>query len=182
MKKIDVVLSLICGISLAWVANDFFALHGWVFFVLVPILCVISLDLITKFFDKKVIGQGTRHILTGAFADVVDIKIFQLLYLFFPDGAELKAISFLGAVVIKYFGNKYWAFDKPEKDGVGKERLQFLGVTLVGLFINVVSFSIFVKIDAGFSAEMWREISVIFALLFTAIWNFLGYKLLVFKK
>lgn len=182
MKKIDVIFSLVCGVSLAWVANDFFALHGWVFFVLLPILCVILLDLITRFLDKKVIGQGTRHILTGAFADVVDIKLFQILYLFFPDGAWLKVISFVGAVVIKYFGNKYWAFDKPGKDNIKKEAGQFLAVSLIGLLINVVSFSIFVKINAGLSAETWREISVIFALLITAIWNFLGYKLIVFKK
>jgi len=131
---------------------------------------------------KTIIKQGVRHILTGGFADLIDIGVFNLLFFFFPAQLTIKAISFLIAAIVKYFGNKYWVFDKPEKDGAKKEIMQFLGVTLVGLLINVASFSIFVKINSGFSIEAWREISVILALIITAVWNFLGYKLLVFKK
>lgn len=133
---------------------------------------------------KKIVGQGIRHILVGAVADLADIGFFNLLFWVFPFQISVKAVSFLCAAIIKYFGNKYWAFNKPERNGAGKEALQFLAVTLIGLAINVAVFSVFVKINGGlgFSVEIWREISVILALLITAIWNFCGYKFLVFKK
>jgi putative flippase GtrA len=131
---------------------------------------------------KLIVKQGIRHIITGGLADLVDIGFFNLLFWFFPAQLTIKAISFLLAAAIKYFGNKYWAFDKPGKDGVAKEIIQFLVITLIGLAINVASFAVFVKINLGLSLGVWREISVIFALLVTAIWNFCGYKFVVFKK
>lgn len=131
---------------------------------------------------KLVLKQGIKHILTGGFADLVDIGFFNLLFLFLPFQIFVKAISFLVAAVIKYFGNKYWAFNKPERSEVGKETVQFLAVTLIGLLINVASFALFVRMGAGLSAELWRQVSVILAMLVTAIWNFCGYKFLVFKK
>ncbi|MCX6720973.1 MAG: GtrA family protein [Candidatus Staskawiczbacteria bacterium] len=131
---------------------------------------------------KTILKQGIKHIITGGFADLVDIGAFILLFLFIPYQTIVKAVSFLIAATIKYFGNKYWAFDSPEKDGTGKEAVQFLVITLIGLLINVASFSIFVRINIGLNTELWRQLSVIFAMFITAIWNFCGYKFLVFKK
>jgi putative flippase GtrA len=183
MKKIDLIFALVCGFAVAWVAGDFFKIFGWAFFILLPLLFVILVDVIERIFkNSKIVGQGIRHIFTGAFADIADIKFFQLLFWFFPDQLTVKAISFLLAAVIKYLGNKYWAFDKPGKDGSGLEALQFLAITLVGLLINVASFYFFVRINPGLSPEFWREISVILALIITAFWNFCGYKFIVFKK
>lgn len=130
----------------------------------------------------KILKQGIRHIITGGFADLVDIGIFNLLFFFFPWQNFIKAVSFLIAASIKYFGNKYWVFEKQENDGRIKEILQFLAITLIGLVINVASFSFFIKMNFGISLFLCREISLVLALLVTAIWNFLGYKLLVFKK
>ena len=131
---------------------------------------------------KIIVKQGIRHILTGGFADLVDIGVFNLLFLFFPFQTIVKAVSFLVAATIKYFGNKYWAFEKPENEEAGKEVLQFLAITLIGLLINVASFLFFVRMNAGFGVGTWREVSVILALIVTAVWNFCGYKFIVFKK
>jgi len=183
MKKIDIILSLICGLSIAFIASDFLKLYDWALFILFPVLLLIFLDLSERFFKNyKVTGQGIRHLLTGAFADAADIKIFQLLFIFFPDGAGIKAVSFLCAAVIKYLGNKYWAFEKPERGEAGKEMMRFFIVTVIGLAINVAAFSFFVRINWGIEANLWREVSVIIALVITAVWNFCGYKFLVFKK
>lgn len=183
MKKTDIISAAICGLALAWVSSDFFRIFGWAFFILLPILFVIVVDVIERIFrNTKLIGQGIRHVLTGAFADIADIKLFQLFFWLFPAQLTVKVISFLLASVVKYLGNKYWVFKKPEKDGSIKEILHFSAITIGGLFINVASFSFFVKMNLGLSLELWREISVILALLVTAIWNFLGYKFIVFKK
>jgi len=130
-------------------------------------------------------GQGIRHIIVGAVADLADIGFFNLLFWVFPFQILVKAVSFLIAATLKYFGNKYWAFRAPRSLGeVGDktpagEIFVFLIITLVGLIINVAAFSVFVKMGSG---PTWREISVILALLITAIWNFCGYKFIVFKK
>jgi hypothetical protein len=52
----------------------------------------------------------------------------------------------------------------------------------MGLAIDVVSFYYFSKIKTGISLKLWVELSIIFAALIAAVWNFLGYKFLVFKK
>ncbi len=133
------------------------------------------------FGDEKLAGQATRHIITGGLADLADIGFFNVFLLFIPD-VFAKAFSFLVAVCIKYFGNKYWAFKKPETIEIRKEIVIFLLATAVGLAINLLSFSFFVNINTGFSVNLWRQISVIFAMGVTAIWNFLSYKFIVFKK
>lgn len=137
---------------------------------------------------KKILRQGIRHILTGGFADLIDIGVFNLLFFIFPAQIIIKAVSFLVAATIKYFGNKHWVFEKHGKEDINREVGQFLIITLVGLAINVGVFycatiaTMHLCIGAVCSANLWREISVIFALGVTAIWNFCGYKFIVFKK
>jgi len=138
---------------------------------------------------KLIVKQGIKHIITGGFADLADIGVFNLLFWFFPAQLAVKAVSFLAAAAIKYLGNKYWAFSAQggpasggEKVDTAKELTIFFLITLIGLAINVASFYFSVRINPGLSSELWREVSVIFALMVTAIWNFCGYKFIVFKK
>lgn len=131
---------------------------------------------------KLIFKQGFRHILTGGVADLVDIGIFNLLFLFIPTQLPIKAVSFLVGAVIKYFGNKIWVFEKNDGHSA-KEAGKFAFITAIGLIINVSSFYYVSTIAlAKVDATLWIEISVIFAMGVTAIWNFLGYKLIVFKK
>ncbi|MCX6721552.1 MAG: GtrA family protein [Candidatus Staskawiczbacteria bacterium] len=130
----------------------------------------------------KITGQVMRHVIVGGLADLADLACFQIFFWIFGADILSKTISFLFAVSIKYAGNKYWVFQKPEKDGIKREMLQFVTATVIGLLINVASFYFFVRIRTDFNANTWRLISVIFAMFVTAIWNFLTYKFLVFKK
>lgn len=190
MKKTDIVFATICGLAVAWIATDFFAglkgYPGWLFFIVLPALSIIglwSVDLI----GKKIlfIRQAGKFVLAGAFADVIDIKVFQFLFLLAPFSLFLKGISFLIATAVKYWINKHWAFEKHEKDGIKKEIVQFFAVTSVGLILNIGSFYYFIKImgpQFSMSVKTWTELCIIFAALVAAIWNFLGYKFFVFKK
>lgn len=130
----------------------------------------------------KTINQVCKHVLTGGVADVADLVFFEIF--FFILGADIasKAISFVIAVAIKFAGNKYWVFNKPEKDGAKKEAFYFLFATLIGFLINIASFSFFVNIKTGLSITLWRPICVILAMFITAAWNFPAYKFIVFKK
>ena len=180
--KKDIVFAIICGLAIAWVANDFFKEHLWLFVVL-PILSIIGLWLVNLIGRKLLfVKQAGKFVLSGAFADVVDIKVFQFLFLFAPFSLFFKGISFLLATAIKYWANKYWSFEKYEKENVGREVVIFFLITLVGLAIDVVSFYYFSIIKTVVPIKLWVELSIIFAALVAAVWNFLGYKFLVFKR
>jgi len=131
----------------------------------------------------KFVDEAGRFFLVGAFADVIDIKVYQLLFFVLPFSTFIKAISFLVATLIKYWWNKGWAFFKEgaESKHTPKEILLFFGVTLIGLLLNVASFYFFDKIETGLEPKLWTEVSIILAALVAAVWNFLGYKFLVFK-
>jgi putative flippase GtrA len=179
MRRIDILFAAICGLAVAWIAVDFFGQYAWVSFIILPILAVLGLRL-ADFLGQKIpiVRQTGKFVLSGALADVIDIKVFQFLFWLFPISSLFKAVSFLIATFIKYFTNKHWTFEKHE----GGEVVVFFFVTLIGLAIDVVSFYYFSKISAGIPTKLWTELSIIFAALTAAVWNFLGYKFIVFKK
>jgi putative flippase GtrA len=186
MKKIDLFFAIACGLLVAWIAVDFLAgkygLFVFIFFPLFSVFCLWLAYFISKRF--LFVLQAAKFILVGGFADIIDIKAFQLLFYLIPASLPIKAVSFLIAVVIKYIGNKQWVFNKTEKESI-KELAQFLIVTLVGMGFNVSAFYCATEIiqpQFNMSAQIWTELSIIFAALVAAVWNFLGYKFLVFKK
>lgn len=186
MKINDIIFAIICGLAVAWIGMDFLPKYGWIFFIILPILSVAGL-LLCDIIGKKYlfVHQAGKFILVGSFADVIDIKVYQLLIIFAPFSLIIKAISFFAATLIKYWTNKHWAFEKPEKDGIKKEIIQFFAVAVIGLFINLSSFYCATEIigaQFGISIGIWTELSIIFAALAAAVWNFCGYKFIVFKK
>jgi putative flippase GtrA len=183
MNKNDILFSIIAGLMVAWVGIDFLGTKFWFLLVVLPVLAVLGF-LLCDIISKKMafVGQAGRFGLIGAFADVIDIKVYQLLFFLLPISLPWKAVSFIVATVIKYFLNKHWAFQKHEGVGQGREVLVFFIFTCVGLLINIASFSYFVKITTGIPETMWTELCIIFAALVAAVWNFIGYKFFVFKK
>ncbi|MCX6718374.1 MAG: GtrA family protein [Candidatus Staskawiczbacteria bacterium] len=201
MKRNDIIFAIICGLAVAWVGMDFLPKYGWMFFIILPILSVAGLLLClpagrqatTGYKKPLFLGQLGKFALAGAFADVVDIKVFQILFFLLPFSLIIKSVSFLVATAIKYWANKHWAFGDGEIVGFLsrakkltiseiKEIGQFLLITLVGLAINVISFYYFSRMKTGLSIKIWTEISIILSALVVALWNFLGYKFIVFKK
>lgn len=183
MKKGDFIFAIICGLSVAWIAIDLLGNIGWIFVIIFPLLSVLGLYIV-EWLGKRYlfIHQAGKFALAGAFADVVDIKVFQLIFWFLPFSNTVKAVSFLVGTFVKYVCDKYWAFEQHDHDGVHIEIAKFFLVAVVGMAINVVSFNYFGTIKTGLPANIWQELCIIFAALVTAIWNFCGYKFLVFKK
>ena len=183
MKKKDAILAAICGLSVGWIAVDFFGEKGLPFFIIFPILSIIGLW-ICELIGKKYlfVKQAGKFGLAGAFADVVDIKIFQLLFLFAPYSLLFKFISFIAGTFVKYFSDKYWTFEKNDKLGMHKEMAKFFVVAITGSLLNVASFYFFGKINIGIPQRLWVELSIILAAIVSGVWNFLGYKFIVFKK
>jgi putative flippase GtrA len=184
MKKIDVILSAICGLAVSWLAIDFFGSKAWIAFIIFPILSIFCLWILYLLRQKALfIYQAGKFVLAGAFADVVDIKAFQLIFLFLPFSLPVKAISFIIGTFVKYFSDKHWSFEKPEPKGMHKEMIKFFIIALGGMAINVASFYFYGKLNPGIlPVKLWQEFSIILAAITAGLWNFIGYKFFVFKK
>lgn len=203
-RKRDLLASLIIGLmvavlfSIAILIKD---LQGripfwWSLVLIIPILCAAGLYVSFLLGRKiRIIYQFAKFVLVGGLNTLIDFGVFNLLMLLsgiykgeFIVG--LNAISFLVAVTNSYLWNKFWTFKEDqeaqvEKENVAKEFIQFIVVTLIGLSINsgaVYLITTFVDPMFGFSAVLWANLAKAAATVASLLWNFIGYKLIVFKS
>jgi len=193
MKK-DFILSLIIGEVAAWLiiysSKNLNIPYVNFLPVVFPFLCAIGL-IIAYFLSKKipVIYQLAKFILVGGLNFLIDISVLSLLI--FSTGitsgllqSGFKAISFVVAVFNSFFWNKYWTFSYNKNKEVFKEFPQFLTVSTIGLLINVFVDYIFVNKIPVFVVDLksWAQLGAVIASIAALIWNYLGYKFIVFKK
>lgn len=125
----------------------------------------------------------------GALNTLLDLGILNTLIFFtgFSAGwhyTSYKAISFIIANTNAYFWNKYWTFESKGEANI-KEFWQFFIVSLIGFGINVGFASLIVNIIGpmgDISIERWGNIAALGATAISLVWNFIGYKFIVFKK
>ena len=191
-RKLDVLLAVIIGALVAVFLvlisrNVGYAIpyEGWLFLVL-PLLSPIGLYvsyLLSKI--KRFIYQLGKFFLVGSLNTFLDLGILNLLIFAtsIADGfyfSAFKGMSFLIAVINSYFWNKLWVFQS-SKGGF----IQFFVVTVIGFFLNVGVASIMVNVVGplgGISPQLWANVGALTALIVTLVWNFVGYKFIVFKK
>ena len=199
MEKTDIVLALITGEITAWFFNyllkDLVLLRienlGLIMAVSFPILAVLGVWL-SFLIGKKFLWvyQLAKYLLIGVLATIVDLGVLNLLMAGFNKDVGLaysifKGVSFIVATSAKYFGDKFWAFEKTEKAGMAKEFSQFFGVTLIGLGLNVIVASLIVNTlgpQFGMTDKLWANMGGIAAAFAVTAWNFIGYKFIVFKR
>jgi putative flippase GtrA len=198
MKKIDVVLALITGEGVAFlfvwlIRNSSLSLPflNWTLPILFPILTIFGIWL-AEIIGRKFlfVYQLAKFALVGAFFAVFDLIILNSLIAYFGIKKEeiLKysifvAISFTIVTIFKYFANKYWAFEKLEKERMEKEFGIFFLVTAISGLIQVGVASLFFKfLILAISPLLASNLGKILGIAVASIWNFLCYKFLVFKK
>lgn len=173
-----------------------------VFTVLVPLGLVIASWLARPF---PVIWQIAKFVVIGVLNALVDIGLLAymlngaarspyriasddlLFTLFVPIAfySLYKSLSFIVANVNSYYWNKYWTFENTAAGKSGSQFVQFFVVSLVGFFINVITAS---SVSAAFhttgslSPEQWGLVGAVAGSLTGLVWNFVGYKFIVFKK
>jgi hypothetical protein len=136
---------------------------------------------------------------------LVDLGVLSLITILFSTQFEIgaddamigaitfyslfKSISFIIANINSYFWNKYWTFDQGAKKQTRSEFMQFFAVSIIGFLINVIVASVVFKIivgsQTGLTDTQLGQIGIIGAAagsIAGLAWNFIGYKLWVFKQ
>ena len=103
-----------------------------------------------------------------------------------------KGFSFFIAVTFSYFFNKRWTFRDNSHKEEGKKFSQFIAISLIGMLINVSVATIAVTylkdpvnslLGLSFlTDQLWVTIGGLCGTAIGLIWNFIGYKFVVFKK
>lgn len=146
---------------------------------------------------KNLIQQFSKFFLVGIMNTGVDLVILNTLMFLSGIASGLgyslqKAVSFLGAVTFSYFLNKYWTFQDKSKESEGKKMSQFFAVSFIGMLINVGTASLVVNylqtpITTALNLpeldpKLWGTFGALCGTAVGLFWNFIGYKLWVFKK
>lgn len=141
----------------------------------------------------KLIRQFSKFVLIGFLNTAIDFTILNLLmwltgiykgrWIFL-----LNVISFSVAVVNSYLWNKFWVFKAREADQtkeIVSEFSQFIVIAVIGMIINssiVFSITTFIPPVFGLNPQIWANLAKALATGVSLLWNFTGYKLIVFKK
>lgn len=179
-----------------------FGLSIFILFTVATPLGVFIASLIAQ--KIPVVWQIAKFGVTGVLNFLVDLGVLSLLtfilknYFQIESSQELlnlgffiltaysiyKATSFIIANINSYFWNKFWTFEKNSTKKTSAEFAQFFTVSIIGFFINVLVASyVFGSFSMpGLTPEQWGLIGAAVGSIAGLIWNFLGYKFIVFKK
>lgn len=167
--------------------------YYWASLIIFPALSAVGIRL-TSDLKSRLAGifvlayQFYKFVLVGVLNTLLDLAVLNGLIVLTDIAigwhfSIFKGVSFAIAVTNSYFWNKFWTFRHREGRRIA-EFSQFLAVSLVGLGVNAGAASLLVNVigpQGGISPQLWANVAAISAIIFSTIWNFIGYKLLVFK-
>lgn len=200
MRKTDIVASLIIGeaaallmiaigrnLSLPRGLASLLPLLPFVFPFFTLAVVVISALVGRRF---AVAYQFSKFLLVGGLNFLIDLGVLNLLV--FATGIAsglpavgFKAVAFMVAVTSSFFWNKYWTFRALSTAHVGGEFFVFLVVSAIGLLVNVGAFALLndaLGPRAGIDPKTWASISAGGAAVAGLLWNFAGYRFIVFRR
>ncbi len=159
--------------------------------LILPALAILGICVAKKIGEKMpVIWQIAKFLLVGTSNVFVDLGILGFLQMASgrAEGAyyaAFKAVSAVCAIINSYLWNKFWSFEKKDTGIIGKEAVLFFIVATIGISLNALIASYIVnKISPtfGLNSQAWGLYAGFIAALIVFVWDFLGYKLVVFKK
>lgn len=136
------------------------------------------------------IKQFVKFFVVGIINTAIDFIVlnFEMLLTGITSGPYmfvLNSISFSVATTNSFFMNKRWTFEDKEEKQSGVKFSQFLIVSIIGITINggiVYAVTTFTNPLFGMNPQLWANVAKLFATVVSLVWNFLGYKFVVFKK
>ncbi|MGC9968582.1 MAG: GtrA family protein [Minisyncoccia bacterium] len=136
-----------------------------------------------------VLYQFGKFAAVGVLNTFVDIGVLNLEILALGTPAAwpyriMKTISFLAATTNSFLWNKFWTFGSREPAS-SSETIKFYLVAVGGFLLNVgVASYVFsgIAAPASISPNLWANIGALAGVAAAFLWDFLGYKYIVFKK
>ena len=165
--------------------------YPWLLFIILPAISICGFIFLSFFREKlRILWQFAKFLLIGTLNTFVDLGVLNALIFLsgIASGAYFslfKTISFVVANINSYFLNKHWTFENEGSKKMPREFGIFLAVSIGGLLINVAVASLVVNTigpQFGLSSEIWANVGGICASFIGMAWNFVGYKIVVFKK
>lgn len=144
---------------------------------------------------SKTVKQFGKFAVVGVLNTAVDLVVLTVLIMIEPSGkaglvyAVFKAIAFVVANINSYIFNKFWTF---KGEGGQKkttfEFSQYFIISIIGMLINV---SVATAVATYFTLyeyypslalleNPWPQIAALFGTAGGLLWNFVGYKYIVF--
>ncbi len=131
------------------------------------------------------VDLGVLSLLTLVFSSQFKIQATDALVATVSFYSLFKSISFIIANLNSFFCNKHWTFDKGDRKQTKSEFVQFFAVSIIGFLINVFVASVVFKIILGSLTSLNPgQLGLLGAAAGSIVglaWNFVGYKLWVFK-
>ena len=165
---------------------------GWLYALpaVMPPIALMCLWVLARLGRRRLgFFQLGKYAAIGFFNTALDFGIINLLSL--ATGITkgigvgfINAASFTVAVVNSFFWNKYWTFRSPGGSR-SAEFVQFVIVSLVGLLINsafVAAMTTYVVPPWELDGRQWLNAVKAMAIVISLLWNFTGYKFIVFRN
>jgi len=156
-------------------------------YIAYPTIALIGM-IVMYYIGRKVaiLWQLAKFGLVGVLNTAIDFGILNYLssYMGITEGIQLipiKTLSFIVALVNSYLWNKNWVFEGKKKASL----ITFVVISTIGISINVGTVYILttlVSAPGNFTAQVWLNVANVAATFLSLTWNFLGYRLVVFKK
>lgn len=156
-------------------------------FLAFPVISILGMYIFSILSKKlSLLWQFAKFAQIGVLNTAVDFGILNILisYTHVTSGLGIifiNATSFTVALVNSYFWNKSWVFGGTKRSNF----VTFVVVTLIGLLVNtgvVYGLTTFVPPVIVSSQALWANVAKLLATGLSLIWNFVGYKLVVFKS
>lgn len=135
--------------------------------------------------------EAWRFIIVGIINTVVDLGVLNVLIQLTHTGEKgmpfmlVKTTSFMVAVLNSYFLNRSWTFRATGRQkSLVRSGTQFVAVSLIGAVVNVGTASYvatFVSPIIGLES-LWPSAAALVGTACSFVWNFIGYKYIVFAS
>lgn len=137
----------------------------------------------------QTLSQFVRYAVVGCANVALDFVIVNLLSITFDaySGSRIVLISTVSAAAVitqSYFLNKHWTFRAGDQD----HRLavpRFIAVNIGAFILNtsiVYGVTTFVPPAFGLTPLLWLNVAKVSAIAIVVIWNFSGFKYIVFRS
>lgn len=122
-------------------------------------------------------GQVARFLVVGSASVVVDLTVYALLTALSPlPWGAAKGLSYAAGVVVGYFGNKFWTFQSASRSA--GEPAMYLTLYALTLALNIGCN----QLALAALGQQFKLASFLFATGITTVTNFLGMKLVAFRR